>query len=60
VNVRFAGKVETPAGEYQEITPQPRSIAAGSPGKEVAERDAALPSVVLPPWEFRVFTRRTP
>jgi glycosidase len=56
----YSGKVETPAGEYREITPQPRSIAAGSPGKEVTERAAALPSVVLAPWEFRVFTRGRP
>jgi glycosidase len=56
----YTGKVEMPAGEYREITPEPRSIAAASPAKDVGRGAATSPAVFLAPWEFRVFSRGTP
>src|SRR6187401_2438628 len=56
----YAGTIAAPAGEYVEITP---AIAAGTPvtsAQQDSRRAAKLPSVVLGPWEFRVFRRATP
>ncbi len=56
----YAGTVEMPAGEYREITPDWRSAAGVSPAPQDSRRAAALPTVFLAPWEFRVFRRATP
>jgi len=39
------GLVDAPAGEYQDITPAN------------AQRSAALPTLFLAPWQFRIFRR---
>jgi len=41
----WSGLVDVPAGEYEDITP------------ENAQRTAALPSLFLAPWQFRIFRR---
>jgi len=50
-NQQFTGTVAAPAGDYQEITPGLQAVAG---------RAAALPTVALGPWEFRVFGRGLP
>ncbi|HEU5136210.1 MAG TPA: alpha-amylase family glycosyl hydrolase [Steroidobacteraceae bacterium] len=47
----FAGIVDAGAGEYRDITPGL---------KESGRQGAALPGVLLAPWEFRVFQRVSP
>jgi glycosidase len=44
-NQAVSGLIEVEAGAYADVTPQRRAAAA------------ALPAVVLAPWEFRVFRR---
>ena len=41
----WSGLVDVPPGEYEDITP------------ENAQRTAALPSLFLAPWQFRIFRR---
>lgn len=45
----FSGLVEAAAGDYREITPDPKTRTT-----------APLPAVFLAPWEFRVFRRVLP
>jgi glycosidase len=54
----FSGIVEVENGEYEDITPrwQPASAAA-CPTDQCR---AALPAVILPAWEFRIFRRVGP
>jgi cyclomaltodextrinase len=47
----FAGIVDTGPGEYRDITPGLN---------ESGRRAAALPAVLLAPWEFRVFRQVSP
>jgi len=47
----YSGVVEGGAGEYRDITPGL---------KDSGRRAAALPAVLLAPWEFRVFRRVSP
>jgi cyclomaltodextrinase / maltogenic alpha-amylase / neopullulanase len=47
----YSGVVESPDGEYRDITP------AAQPARRGA---ATLPAVFLAPWEFRVFRRASP
>jgi cyclomaltodextrinase / maltogenic alpha-amylase / neopullulanase len=56
----FSGTVAAPAGEYLEITPVLPTIAPVSPTQQDSRRSARLPTVLLGPWEFRVFRRATP
>jgi cyclomaltodextrinase / maltogenic alpha-amylase / neopullulanase len=56
----YSGTVAAPAGEYQEITPVLPTNAPVSPTQQDSRRAAKLPTVLLGPWEFRVFRRATP
>jgi glycosidase len=56
----FAGTVAAPAGTYREITPTVPSAVPVSPAPRDSRRTAALPALVLGPWEFRVFRREAP
>jgi glycosidase len=47
----YAGIVEAGAGQYQDLTAEPRSTG---------KRSATLPALFLAPWEFRVFRRASP
>jgi cyclomaltodextrinase / maltogenic alpha-amylase / neopullulanase len=42
----WSGLMDAPAGEYEDITP------------EYAQRTAALPTLFLAPWQFRIFRRQ--
>jgi cyclomaltodextrinase / maltogenic alpha-amylase / neopullulanase len=59
-SLSYAGRVDLPAGEYREITPDWRAAAGVSPTPQDSRRAAPLPDVYLAPWEFRVFRRATP
>jgi len=56
----YSGTVAAPAGDYVEITPEALSRAQVSSAQQDSKRSAKLPSVVLGPWEVRVFRRATP
>jgi glycosidase len=53
----FAGNVDSAAGIYEDITPQPGSSERTSASAQGASRSASLPAVFLAPWEFRIFSR---
>jgi glycosidase len=57
----FAGTVETPAGQYEEITPDIRAPLASdaSPQERAArQRTAGLPALTLDAWGWRIFKRQ--
>jgi len=56
----YSGTVAAPAGDYVEITPEASSRASVLPAQQDSRRATKLPSVILGPWEFRVFRRATP
>lgn len=56
----YAGVVETPAGDYRDITPALGSSTTVPSAQQDARRTAMPPAVFLAPWEVRVFQRVTP
>jgi cyclomaltodextrinase len=54
----FSGIVEVDSGEYEDITPRWQSASAAACPTDRCP--AALPAVILPGWEFRIFRRVGP
>jgi len=57
---RFAGVVEVETGDHQDITPDWHPASAASSASPKGNGCAALPALVLQPWEFRIFRRCEP
>ena len=54
----FSGVVEVDSGAYEDITPRWQSASTAACPTD--QCPAALPAVILQPWEFRVFRRVGP
>lgn len=59
-SVPFAGLIDSEAGTYTEITPNPATPETTATTTKRSSRASTLPAVFLAPWEFRVFSRRIP